>query len=129
MKSLVLGKEHLMANFASLTKFIPSLDMEDLGEWITELDSQGRLVGNPYVEYWDVVHRFCNALLDFCDDRPEYLSRETDAPEGSGVILALRNALEREERCPGVLLGYLNNGTVAEWLRQLREIDGEKGDD
>ena len=53
-----------MSRFGKLTRFEDSLDMEDLGEWITEYDSSGRLVGTPYVEYWDVVHRFITALDD-----------------------------------------------------------------
>ena len=110
-----------MERFSGLTKFIDALDMEDLGEWITEYDSSGRLVGTPYVDYWDVVHRFCDALLDFCDDNPGY--EEEGAYPGSDYIHALKNALDREERCPGVLLGYLNNGTIVEWLEALEAVD------
>lgn len=112
-----------MGKFKRLTKFIDSLDMEDLGEWITEYDSNGKLVGTPHVEYWDVVHRFCDAFDDFCAEEPEYLEGGGQAPEGAGVIIALNNAVMREERCPGVLLGYLNNGSIAEWLRELERID------
>lgn len=97
--------------------------MEDLGEWITEYDSQGRLVGIPYVDYWDVVHRFCDSVLDFCEDNPQYLDEGGEALVGADYIRALKSAIDREERCPGVLLGYLNNGTIAEWLRELEKVD------
>ena len=111
-----------MERYSSLTKFIDALDMEDLGEWVTEYDSSGRLVGTPYVDYWDVVHRFCDRLLDYCDDNPGY---EEGAYKGSEYIRALKSAIDREERCPGVLLGYLNNGTIVEWLRALEAVDKE----
>ena len=113
-----------MGKFNSLTKFIDALDMEDLGEWITEYDSSGRLVGTPYVDYWDVVHRFCERLEDFCDENSEYLDADASLP-GADYIRALKNAHDREDRCPGVLLGYLNNGTVVEWLKALENIDKE----
>lgn len=112
-----------MGRFGKLTRFVDSLDMEDLGEWITEYDSQGRLVGTPYVEYWDVVHRFCTALEDFCEENPEFVAEEGEKPAGADVIAALNSAISREERCPGVLLGYLNNGAIAEWLRELERLD------
>ena len=115
-----------MSRFGKLTRFEDSLDMEDLGEWITEYDSSGRLVGTPYVEYWDVVHRFVTALDDFCEDNPEFTAEEGELPAGGEIIAALRSAVSREERCPGVLLGYLNNGAIAEWLRQLEKIDSGK---
>lgn len=114
-----------MEVFKSLTRFTDALDMEDLGEWITEYDSQGRLVGTPYVDYWDVVHRFCEALEDFCDDNPAYLEEGGTLP-GGDYIRALKSALDREDRCPGVLLGYLNNGTIVEWLKVLESIDKGK---
>ncbi len=112
-----------MGIFNGLTKYLDALDMEGLGEWVTEMDSNGRIYRTPYVEYWDVVHRFCDSLDGFCEEHPEYLNKD-GGPEGSGIIYAIKNAIEREDRCPGVLLGYLNNGTIAEWLRGLEMIDG-----
>lgn len=103
-----------MKRYEALTRYIDALDCEELGEWVTEYDSQGRLTGTPYVDYWDVVHRFCTTL----DDQPD----EPGVP-GAEIIAALKSAVSREERCPGVLLGYLNNGAVVEWLRELYALD------
>ena len=98
--------------FESLTKFLPALDMQGLGKWVAEGD------GTPYVEYWEVVSRFFDAVHDL-NASAEKIG-DTRAAE---LICALDAAAEREEACPGVLLGYLENGTIVDWLRELKALD------
>lgn len=98
--------------FESLTKFLPALDMQGLGEWVAEEDEV------PYVEYWEVVSRFFDAVHDMKESAEEI--GDTRAAE---IICALDKAAEHEEECPGVLLGYLENGTIVDWLRELKALD------
>ena len=97
--------------FEKLTKFLPALDTEGLGEWVVGEN------GAPQVEYWEVVVRFFDAVRDLNESPGEIPARAKE------LIGALAGAAEREESCPGVLLGYLENGTVVEWLRELARLD------
>ncbi len=105
-----------MGKYDALTKFISSLDMSGLGEWIEEN-------GSLRVEYWDVVFRFAEKLEAFYEDHNE----KADESEGGRIVEELVKAFRREEDCPGVILGYLENGTVVASLKRLRAIDDEAG--
>ena len=102
-----------MGKFDKLTKFLPVLDVQDIGVWTTDH-------GAPCVEYQEVVFRLCDAVLAFADGHPELM--------GEGGNAALKNlvfAFSSEERIPGLVLGYLLNGSISEWLRELKELDNE----
>ena len=108
-----------MGIFKNIVKFRDAIDIEALGEWVAEPSEEG-LCSTPYVEYWDVVHRLCDAVFNFCDANPGY---EDENKPGSEAIKGLRMAIEREEKCPGVLLGFLLNGSVLKWIDELRGLE------
>lgn len=108
-----------MGVFKNIVKFRDAIDVEAPGEWVAEPSEDG-LLRAPYVEYWDVVHRLCEAVLAFCDDHPGF--EDGDKP-GAAAVKGLRLAVEREEACPGVLLGYLMNGSVLKWIDELRGLE------
>lgn len=100
-----------MGKYEKLTKFIPVLDVDDIGVWVvTRYET--------HVEYQEVVFRFCDAVLDFCEAHPE-LSGEGGVP----ALGKLYFAVTHEEASPGLLLGYLLNGAVTAWLRELKALD------
>ena len=102
-----------MAGFEKLTKLIPALDTETIGEWVV-IDGVAR------VEYWDVVFRFCDAVEEFCEENPDFTElADKDADEAHRIVAKLLHAVREECRQPGILYGYLANGTVIEWLRRL----------
>lgn len=101
-----------MNKYDALTKFIPALDMCGLGEWVEDGDA-------VRVEYWDVVFRFDEKLEAFY----EGLTDAERKSEGGSIVEELVSAFKREEECPGVVLGYLENGTVVSKLKRLRAID------
>ena len=109
-------RKELGRMFESLTKFLPALDMEGLGRWVKEDDTD--FTGAPYVEYWDVVHRFCEAAAVFCEETPKI-----EDPRARELVDDIASAIDREEVCPGVLLGYLENGTIVGWLKELAKLD------
>ena len=110
-----------MSRFSKLTKFIPALKPDKLGEWVVENDV-------PRVEYWDVVFRFCDAVEDFCAENPDYdcEAAPSDADEEHRIFAMLLHAVRAETNNPGLLYGYLANGTIRGWLNELSALDGGK---
>lgn len=105
-----------MKKYDMLTKFIPALDTDAIGEWVVT-------DGVPRVEYWEVVFRFCDKVEEFCEENPDYTEF---APEGADeahrIIAKLLHAVRSECSTPGLLYGYIVNGTVRQWLRRLKEL-------
>ncbi|GEM_PF-5630381 len=113
------------SDLRSLTKFIPALSWGELCEWTAEPVTEEDIASAqaPTVEYWDVVHRFADAVLALADQAEEKGRCEDSEEEPSFeecAIRSLASIIKSEEDCPGVLLGYLKNGTV---LRLLKRLD------
>ena len=103
-----------MSKFDKLTKFIPALDSDAIGEWVV-------IDGVPRVEYWDVVFRFCDAAEDFAEANPDYTEFPEDgADEEHRVFAKILHTVRLEPSMPGLLYGCLRNGTVREWLKKLK---------
>lgn len=102
--------------FEKLTGFIPVLDTEDIARMLPpEADGAA-----PMPEYWEVVYRFMDVLDSFAEKRP------CGSPEADALLGKLIDAFTAEGSCPGVLLGYLANGTVVGWLKELKKLDKAK---
>lgn len=102
-----------MNKFKEITKFIPTLKADMIGEWVYDGET-------TRIEYWDVVFRFCDAVEAFAEKHPEY--GEFAPPEADGehrVFAKLLHAVRLEPKTPGLLYGYITNGTVREWLTEL----------
>ncbi|MBQ2517813.1 MAG: hypothetical protein II536_03190, partial [Clostridia bacterium] len=52
--------------------------------------------------------------------------RPCGSPEADALLGKLIGAFAAEESCPGVLLGYLSNGTIVGWLKALKKLDKPK---
>lgn len=103
--------------FEKLTQFIPVLEVERIGEWVAVGDS-------THIEYWDVVFRFCDAVEAFCEENPDYTEfAADDADDKHRLIAKLLHAVRIESQMPGLLYGYIANGTVNEWLSELKKLD------
>lgn len=104
-----------MNRYEKLTKFIPALSKNSLGEWVVQN-------GLPRVEYWDVVFRFCDAVEAFCEENPDFTEfPPEDADEAHRTVGKLLHAVRAECAQPGLLYGYLANGTVIDWLKTLEK--------
>lgn len=106
-----------MSDFSGLCKFIPALSVERIGEWVVDGES-------TRIEYWDVVFRFCDAVEAFCEAHPDFDS-ETPLPgadDAHRIFSKLLCAVRTESRMPGLLYGYLANGTIREWLTELEKL-------
>ncbi|MBO4849121.1 MAG: hypothetical protein J5586_08220 [Clostridia bacterium] len=101
-------------------KFLPVLDTDDLAEWVVDRGAgDGTEPVSAGVEYADAVHRFCEAVFDAADE----IGEPAAGDERAKIVMELKRAAEAEERCPGVLLGYLRNGTILSWVRELRRLE------
>lgn len=103
-----------MARYANLTKFIPALEGVIPGEWVDR--GMGRA---PGADYWDVVHRFSDAVYTLAGE----LEEAGEPVPGVEYLHRIRAAIDSEDEIPGVLLGLFANGSILEWLNKLREID------
>lgn len=95
-----------MGRYDGLKKFIPVLDAEAP----VAFEADGDTVR---AEYPEVVFRFFDALEAFLD-------KHGDDPEAE-KLEALRDIFIREENCPGVLAGFIMNGSLADVLKSLGE--------
>ena len=106
-----------MSELQKLISFIPVLDTEGLGEWNAIVRSDIGSTPAPSVEYWEVVHRFSDTVLDLADMHPELLTDDTEQGEIFGKIFRLVSA---EEECPGIILGSLSSGVMLDLLKKLK---------
>ncbi|MCR5611513.1 MAG: hypothetical protein K6F68_06765 [Clostridiales bacterium] len=104
-----------MNKFNELTRFIPTLKADMIGEWVYDGET-------TRIEYWDVVFRFCDAVEAFCEKNPEYGEfAAPDSDRAHHIVAKLLHAVREEPVTPGLLYGYITNGTVREWLTELED--------
>ncbi len=114
----------IMKEFEKVIAFIPVLDMAGLGQWkADERHAVSYSMDAPVVEYWDVVYRFADAVIDLADAHEELLQHS----EAGDILKKLVRLIRMEEDCPGILLGGLESGIVLDWLKKLRIIGRENG--
>ncbi|MBO4562819.1 MAG: hypothetical protein J5772_04325 [Clostridia bacterium] len=110
-----------MDRIEKLLRFIPVLDMEGLGEWVADaraIREGGKPAAAP--EYIDAVFRFAEAA----EAAEEALPAEpygADAKKAE-LIHRIASAVRAEESCPGILIGFLQNGTIVGWLKELEAL-------
>ena len=111
------------SDLLSLTKFIPALSWGELCEWAAEPVTKEDIASAPapVVEYWDVIHRFADTVLAVADKAGEEGAGE-EPPVEITAVNSLAAMIRSEEECPGVLLGYIKNGTVLRLLKRLETI-------
>lgn len=112
------------ADIRSLTKFLPALCSGELAEWSAEPVSAEDIAScpAPTAEYWDVVHRFAEAVFDLAERMPN--KGEGADLVAEAAVRSLAEMLGREEECPGILLGYIKNGTLTRVLGRLNDMLG-----
>ena len=102
-----------MKKYEKLTKFIPALEAEGLGRWLLPEESASGAL--PEAEYQDVVFRFLDVLEAFAEKTPP------KDPDAAQIVKQLMEIFGKEEEYPGVLIGYLENGTIVSLLRELEK--------
>ena len=111
--------DNLNKELERLLKMLPAMESGDLTEWTADRVTAVNIpsMRAPTVEYWDIIHRFAEAVLEL-KEQTENGAGPTDpvAREAVGELAAM---IEQEDELPGIMLGYIYNGTVINLLKQL----------
>ena len=133
--------------YEKLTAYIPRLQADTYGQWITDNENDGtpdHTTSLPYVEYSDAVRGLMKELYDFHKNHPEFdlvhymeiLDKNGIKHPGSALpaeemlkldaqtTLALLFWPFRADRfSPGALIHSFKNGSILACLKRLQELD------
>ena len=136
-----------MKKYSALTKYINLLKNNNAGEWICDKENDGsseRPIHVTFVSYSIAVNNLADDIYKFAKESNEIVpSKYAEILQANGIewgydsmmqadaseldaqcILALLIASLRAERfCDGALLGFIESGAVARWLKRLQELD------
>ena len=141
-----------MGKFESLTKYLPYLDTDSIGEWIFDRENDGspeHPMQMPYISYTHMVNSFVSDVLAFTkankdldtftciailnqnniNYRSNKAMNETDVSnlDADCVFSLFIGAIQMERFCDGVLSSFFKNGSIRKWLERLKEIDEAEG--
>lgn len=133
-----------MNQFEALTKYIPLIEQDMIGEWNMVKNDNGSLEQLPYVGYSETVEKFIRDIHDFVDEKEDLnlfqywkiLEDNNIEPDSQSImnadissldgqcVTALIVAVIRADRfSEGTLLRFLKEGYITTWLKRLKEID------
>lgn len=138
-----------MNQFENLTKYIPRLEDDNVGNWVIDRENDGtpeHPIQAPYVSYSEMVYNFIDDVHDFEEKNKDFeLPRYREILEKNGLEWSLKSmkeadvssldaqcvmalimgAVRAERFCDGALLGFFKNGSIKKWLKRLNEIDAK----
>lgn len=136
-----------MSKFGFLTKYIPMIQSDSIGEWIVDKENDGtpeHPIQMPFVGYSRMVDSFQEDLYKYCDEHPEYehtrygetleksnIEWSTESMQAADVskldakcvIALLIGAVRAERFCDGALLNFFESGCILKWLERLSNIE------
>ncbi|MDR1067214.1 MAG: ADP-ribosylglycohydrolase family protein [Clostridiales bacterium] len=137
--------------FKVLTKYIGKISAADsLGEWIIDKENDGtpeHPINMPFVNYSRLVIDFEQEFYQFFEANPEYLltgyreileknglkwnnkkmrSADLNGLDEQCVLALITGAIRAERFCDGALLGFIEDGSLAKWLKRLKDIDWQR---
>ena len=136
-----------MNKFGFLTKYIPMIQSDNIGEWIVDKENDGtpeHPIQMPFVGYSRMVDSFQEDLYKFCDEHPEYehtrygetleknnIEWSTESMQAADVskldakcvIALLIGAVRAERFCDGALLNFFESGCILKWLERFNNIE------
>ncbi|WP_143321267.1 DUF6508 domain-containing protein [Clostridium sp. HBUAS56010] len=120
------------------------------GSWVIDTEHDGTAenpIQMPFVNYTNLVRTFIHDLYAFIDENKEMeLKRYGDILNKNGINLEMDSikdvevrlldapcimalivgAIRAERFCEGVLLDFFLSGSIAKWLKRLKDIDSGK---
>ena len=136
-----------MGKYDILTKYIPIIQEDSIGEWVVDKENDGtpeHPMQLPFVSYSEMVHKFINDVYTFEENNKDMeLTRYGDILKDNGLewgaksmknadvsnlnaqcVLALIMGVVRAERfCDGALLDFFKSGCILKWLERLKSIE------
>lgn len=137
----------MTTKYSVLTKYINLLKNDIVGEWSCDKENDGsseRPMNLPFVIYSITVKKLADDIYKFAKESDEIVpSKYAKILQANGIewnhdsmiqadasgldaqcILALLiDSLRAERFCDGALLGFIESGAVARWLKRLQELD------
>jgi hypothetical protein len=128
-----------MNKIGILTKYIPIIQADSLGDWIVDKENDGT-IQIPFVSYSEMVNNFIKDVYIFEESNKDMgLTHYGDILKGNGLdiinedtdisnlnaqcVLALIIGVIRAECfCEGTLLDFFKNGCILKWLEKLDSI-------
>ncbi|AVM23021.1 DUF6508 domain-containing protein [Bacillus pumilus] len=132
-----------MSQFEILTKYIPMLHEDHIGEWVIDHENDGTAehpIQMPFVNYSETVRHFIEDVYTFAEQHQELeLTRYREILKENGIesemndmenvdisnlnaqcVLALMMGAVRAERfCEGALFNFLKSGAIVKCLERL----------
>ncbi|MBG9817697.1 DUF6508 domain-containing protein [Bacillus safensis] len=132
-----------MSQFESLTKYIPMLREDHIGEWVIDQENDGtaeRPIQMPFVNYSETVQRFIEDVYTFAEQHQEMeLTRYSEILLENGIewgmndmehvdisnlnaqcVLALIMGVLRAERfSEGAIFNFFKSGNMLKCLERL----------
>lgn len=138
--------------YECLTKYLQELDNDEKGVWIFDKENDGSAEHPkqmPYVMYSRMVKTFIEDFYSFMDEHEEiglnYYSYSdilkandiewkkdsmstvvVDNLDAKCVLALIFGVIRAERFCDGALLSLFENGSIARWLKKLKELDTEQ---
>ncbi|CAM2861758.1 DUF6508 domain-containing protein [Erysipelothrix tonsillarum] len=136
-----------MSEFDILSKYIPIIQADSIGEWAIDNEYDGTLehpIQMPFVDYSEMVDNFIDDVYAFEESNKDMeLTRYEDILKDNGLewdsesmknadisslnaqcVLALIMGAVRSERfCDGALLDFFKSGCILKWLDRLNNIE------
>ncbi|WML33410.1 DUF6508 domain-containing protein [Clostridium sp. OS1-26] len=136
-----------MSKFDILTKYIPIIQSDSVGEWVIDKENDGtpdHPIQMPFVGYSEMVLNFINDVYTFEErNTDKELTRYGDILKDNGLewgtesmknadvsnlsaqcVLALIMCVVRAERfCDGALIDFFKSGFILKWLERLNSIE------
>ncbi|WP_224930757.1 DUF6508 domain-containing protein [Bacillus safensis] len=136
-----------MSQFEILTKYIPMLQEDHIGEWVIDQENDGtaeRPIQMPFVNYSETVQRFIEDVNTFAEQHQEMeLTRYSEILSENGIewgtndmehvdisnlnaqcVLALiMGALRAERFSEGAIFNFFKSGAILKWLERLKNLD------
>lgn len=134
-----------MSKFDILTKYIPMIQADSIGEWVVDKENNGtpgHPIQKPFVGYSEMVHNFIDDVYTFEESNKDIgLTRYGDILKANGLewgaesmknadvsnlnaqcVLALIMGAVRAERfSDGALLDFFKSGCILKWLERLKQ--------
>lgn len=136
-----------MNKFDILTKYIPMIRTDSIGEWVIDKENDGtpeHPIQMPFVNNSEMVRHFIEDVYTFEEQNKDIeLIRYGDILKENGIewgtdsmknadvsdlnaqcVLALIMGAVRAERfCDGALLDFFKSGSILKWLERLDSIE------
>ncbi len=136
-----------MSKFDILTKYIPIIQSDIVGEWVIDKENDGtpeHPIQMPFVAYSEMVHNFINDVYTFEERNKDMeLTRYGDILKDNGlewstesmknadvsdlnvqcVLALIMGAIRAERFCDGALLYFFTSGSMLKWLERLKSTE------